>query len=256
MPIAIVGNYIHSLHEAILDSGNVNTSGGAEGIVVNGTNQEIAYNTIEDCWTPNETLGGAEGGCLEIIARSPGEIVENVYFHHNYCERSVGLFEARAGNFDGTGEKIQEHHAMVRNTTLAYNVVVDAMWLYLPQPANTDFDGLIFEHNTLIHGPANDDIPQRGAAGFGNFYDTDRFIPEKSCSGNTDCGVGTCINGSCYYQFELQPGDITVRNSLFVVLEGGGDARMTLPPGTDDFINNIFLVLAKLFPSIPFAVNE
>jgi len=55
----IVGNYIHSLHEVILDSGSVNTSGGAEGIVVNGTDHEIAYNTLVDLWTPNETLGGA-----------------------------------------------------------------------------------------------------------------------------------------------------------------------------------------------------
>ncbi|MBN2573693.1 MAG: hypothetical protein JXP73_03945, partial [Deltaproteobacteria bacterium] len=98
----VVGNYIHSLHEVILDSGSVNTSGGAEGIVVNGTGHEIAYNTLVDLWTPNETLGGAEGGCLEIIARTPGEVVENLNFHHNYCERSVGLFEACAGNFAGT----------------------------------------------------------------------------------------------------------------------------------------------------------
>lgn len=240
----VVGNHIHSLHEVILDSGNVNTSGGAEAIVVNGTDQEIAYNTIEDCWTPNETLGGAEGGCLEIIARSPGEIVENVYFHHNYCERSVGLFEACAGNFDGTAEKIQEHHAVVRNTVLAYNVVVDAMWLYLLQTANTDFDGLVFEHNTLVHGPVNDDIPQRGADGFGNFYDTDRFVPEQTCSAASDCGAGgdhrLCLQGTCYYQFLAQPGTVTVRNNLFVVLEGGGEATMKLPPGEDDVLDNIF----------------
>ena len=238
----MVGNYIHSLHEVILDSGDPNTSGGAEGIVVNGTDQEIAYNTLEDCWTPNETLGGAEGGCLEIIARSPGEVVENVSFHHNTCERSVGLFEACAGNFDGTSEKIQEHHAVVRNTVLAYNVVVDAMWLYLLQTANTDFDGLVFEHNTLIHGPANTDIPQQGAPGFGNFYDTDRLRPDVSCSTGSDCGVpgGTCFGGYCYYQFLAQPDTITVRNNLFVVLAGAAEATMKLPPGPNDVVNNIF----------------
>jgi hypothetical protein len=238
----IAGNYIHSLHVVILDSGNVNTSGGAEAIVVNGTDQEIAYNKIVDCWTPNETLGGAEGGCLEVIARSPGEVVENIYFHHNYCERAVGLFEACAGNFDGTAEKIQEHHAVLRNSVLAYNVVVDAMWLYLLQTANTDMDGLVFEHNTLIHGPANTDIPQQGAPGFGNFYDTDVFIPDKSCSASTDCAAtgSICLNGKCYYQFKAQPGQITVRNNLFVVLEGATAATMKLPPGPDDVVNNIF----------------
>jgi hypothetical protein len=239
----VVGNYIHSLHEVILDSGNVNTSGGAEAIVVNGTDHEIAYNTIVDCWTPNETLGGAEGGCLEIIARSPGEVVENILFHHNYCERSVGLFEACAGNFAGTAEKVQEHHAVVRNTVLAYNVVMDAMWLYLLQTVNTDMDGLVFEHNTLVHGTGNTDIPQQGAPGFGNFYDTDRFVPATSCSAASDCAGGPtaiCMNGNCCYQTKAQPGQITVRNNFFVVLQGAKAATMRLPPGPDDVLNNIF----------------
>jgi len=245
----IVGNYIHSLHQVILDNGSVNTSGGAEAIVVNGTDHEIAYNTIEDCWTLNETLGGAEGGCLEIIARTPGEVVENVTFHHNYCAKSVGLFEACAGNFAGTSERIQEHHAVVRNTTLAYNVVIDAMWLYLLQTVNTDMDGLVFEHNTLVHGPANTDIPQRGAPGFGNFYDTDMWVAAagmtpapKTCSTAADCGnsFAVCVGGSCAYQTKAQPGQITVRNNLFVVLSGATAATMKLPPGPDDVINNIF----------------
>jgi hypothetical protein len=239
----IVGNNIHDLHAVILDSGDVNTSGGAEAIVVNGTNQEIAYNTIVNCWCPNETLGGAEGGCLEIIARSPGEVVENVNFHHNYCERSVGLFEGDSGNFTGTAEKMQEHHAVIRNTTLAYNVVVDAMWLYLLQTVNTDMDHLVFEHNTLVHSPANGDIPQRGAAGFGNFYDTDKFNPAVSCSTVSDCNAGPtaiCLGGSCAYQTKAQPGQILVRNNLFVVLQGATAATMKLPPGPDDVVDNIF----------------
>lgn len=245
----IVGNYIHSLHEVILDSGSVNTSGGAEAIVVNGSGHEVAYNTIVDCWVENKTLGGAEGGCLEIIARTPGEVVENITFHHNHCERSVGLFEACAGNFAGTGERIQEHHAVVRNTTLAYNVVIDAMWLYLLQTANTDMDHLTFEHNTLVHGPKNTDIPQQGAAGFGNFYDTDMWVSAggmtpapKTCSTAADCGnaFAVCVGGNCAYQTKPQPGQILVRNNLFVVLPGATAATMRLPPGPDDVINNIF----------------
>jgi hypothetical protein len=245
----IVGNYIHSLHEVILDNGSVNTSGGAEAIVVNGTDHEIAYNTIDDCWTPNETLGGAEGGCLEVIARAPGEVVENVTFHHNLCTHSVGLFEACAGNFAGTSERVQEHRAVLRNTTLAYNVVIDAMWLYLLQTVNTDMDNLVFEHNTLVHGPANTDIPQQGAAGFGNFYDTDMWVTAagmtpapKTCSTAADCGnsFAACVGGNCAYQAKAQPGQIKVRNNLFVVLDGAKAATMKLPPGPDDVVANIF----------------
>jgi hypothetical protein len=137
--------------------------------------------------------------------------------------------------------KIQEYHAVVKNTVLAYNVVMDAMWLYLLQTANTDFDGFVFEHNTLIHGPHNTDIPQRGAPGFGNFYDTDR-IPNKTCSNDNDCNVpgGKCLMGNCYYQYLAQPGTITVRNNLFVVLPGATAATMKLPPGQNDVVNNIF----------------
>jgi hypothetical protein len=249
----VIGNYVHNLDVVILDDGSVNTSGGAEAIVINGTDHEIAYNSIADCWTPNETLGGAEGGCLEIIARAPGEVVENITFHHNYCTTSVGLFEACAGNFAGTAEKIQENHAVVRNTTLAYNVVVDAMWLYLLQTVNTDMDNLVFEHNTLVHSPANTDIPQQGAPGFGNFYDTDRWqggptTPDaKSCGTVDDCDgrpSAICLNGQCYYQTKAQPGQITVRNNFFVVLEGATAATMKLPPGPDDVINNIYSPVA------------
>lgn len=115
------------------------------------------------------------------------------------------------------------------------------MWLYLLQTANTDMDGLVFEHNTLIHSPVNEDIPQRGAPGFGNFYDTDRFIPERTCAADADCGANArCFSGICYYQFLAQPGTVTVRNNLFVVLEGATEATMKLPPGTDDAVNNIF----------------
>jgi hypothetical protein len=245
----VVGNYIHDLHEVILDSGSVNTSGGAEAIVVNGTNHEVAYNTIVNCWCPNDTLGGAEGGCLEIIARAPGEVVEDVTFHHNYCETSVGLFEGDSGNFTGTSERMQEHHAVIRNTTLAYNVVVDAMWLYLLQTVNTDMDHLVFEHNTLIHGPHNTDIPQQGAAGFGNFYDTDMWVAAggmtpapRTCSAAADCGnsFAVCVGGNCAYQAKAQPGQILVRNNLFVVLSGATAATMKLPPGADDVVDNIF----------------
>jgi hypothetical protein len=81
------------------DTGNVNTSGGSEAFVMHAGNNEVAYNTAVNCWVPNQTLNGAAGGCLEIIGNQAGQLIENAFFHHNYCERSVGLFEACAGNF-------------------------------------------------------------------------------------------------------------------------------------------------------------
>lgn len=84
---------------------------------MNAGNNEVAYNTAVNCWVPNETLNGAEGGCLEIIGNKAGQLIENAYSHHNYCERSVGLFEACAGNFTRDGQKIQLNHAVVRHST-------------------------------------------------------------------------------------------------------------------------------------------
>ena len=254
----IVGNYVHDLSGLSGDTGNVNTSGGSEAFVMNAGNNGVAYNSAVNCWVPNKTLNGAEGGCLEIIGNKANELIENAFFHHNYCERSVGLFEACAGNFSNDGLKIQLNHAIVRNSTVSYNVSIDAMWLYLLQPANTDFEGLTFEHNTLIHGPANTNIPQGGASAFGIVYDTDVVWTTGTnpttvpCTADADCGEKeVCLDykGSgkaCQYQFKLQPGNITVRNNMFVVLAGADAAMMTLPPGPNDFYNNLFAPKAPM----------
>ena len=253
----IVGNFVHDLSGMSGDSGNVNTSGGAEAYVMNAGNNEVAYNSAINCWGPNQTLNGAEGGCLEIIGNKAGQLIENAFFHHNYCERSVGLFEACAGNFSGDGQNIMLNHAKVLNSTVSYNVSIDAMWLYLLQPTNTDFENLVFEHNTLIHGPRNTDIPQGGAAMFGLAYDTDPVwtADKKShvpCTTDADCTgpKEQCLDNRgekiCVYQFKLQPNTVFVRNNLFVVLPDADAAMMVLPPGPDDVINNIFVPKAPM----------
>ena len=158
----IIGNSVHHLSAMSGDSGDMNTSGGAEAFMIMGSNNEIAYNSASEAHGPNETLGGEEGGCYEIVNGEARSVIEDVYFHHNYCERSIGLWEGCSGNFQGT-DAIQENHGIIRNVVLAYNVSVDAMWLYLIQPVNTDFDNVVFEHNTLIHTPANDSDFTQGA---------------------------------------------------------------------------------------------
>jgi hypothetical protein len=214
----IIGNYIHDIAGMVGDSGDMNTSGGAEGIMVMASNNEIAYNSVVNCWGENQTLGGAEGGCLEIVNGEARSTISNVTFHHNYCERSVGLWEGCSGNFSGT-DAIQENHGIIRDVVLAYNLSVDAMWLYLLQPVNTDFINLVFEHNTLVHTEANDDIPQGGAASFGLLV-------------NQDQG---------YTADPLQPGSVIVRNNIFYV-QSGSSAMFTEVP---DHYNNLFA------PSVP-----
>ena len=250
----ITGNYVHDLSGVTGDTGNYNTSGGSEAFIVNASYNEVSYNSAVNCWTPNETLNGAEGGCLEIIVPAANMTVENIFFHHNYCERSVGLFEACAGNFGGD-EPIQLNHAGIKDSYLAYNVAVDAMWLYLLQTVNTDMDNLVFEHNTLTHGPANDDIPQGGAGVFGIYFDQDPLFPHQPCASDAECGTGLrCLERQgegtvCTYEGYPEPGQITVRNNLFAVFEGGGSVIMELPPGESDAYGNVFS------PSAPFGAT-
>ena len=58
----VTRNHVHDLSGMSGDSGDMNTSGGAEAYMVMASNNEISYNSAVNCWGPNQTLGGAEGG--------------------------------------------------------------------------------------------------------------------------------------------------------------------------------------------------
>ncbi len=146
----ILHNYVHDLAWS-QSGGQMDNSGGAEGIMVMASNNEIAWNSAVRCWSSNATLGGMEGGCYEIVNGKAGSTISNVSFHHNYCELSIGLWEGCSGDFSATGGGIQENHGIIENVTISYNVAVDSMWLFLLQPVNTDFKNVVFANNTLIH---------------------------------------------------------------------------------------------------------
>ncbi len=217
------GNWIH--HNDVRNLGvsvsgdQMGTSGGAEAYMVMGSDNEISYNSASNCWSDNTTLGGAEGGCLEIVNGEGGSTISGVSFHHNYCEFSVGLFEGCSGDFSG-GDLIQLNHGIIRDSYVAYNVAIDAMWLYLLQPVNTDFINLVFEHNTLVHTELNDEIPQGAANAF------TLSVEEET------------VDGSTYGPTPLQPGNVTVRDNAFVVLGGSGMFNGALPDA--DHYNNLY----------------
>ena len=217
------GNYIH--HNNVHDLGwsisgdQMGTSGGAEAYIVNASNNEVAYNVASRCEAPNTTLGGAEGGCLEIIVQSARDTVRNVSFHHNYCELSVGLWEGCSGNFTGD-DAIQLNHGIIEDVYVAYNVSIDSMWLYLLAPVNTDFRNVIFEHNTLVHTEANADTEQRAANNF------------------TAAVTQETVGENSYGPYPLEPGNIIVRNNAFIVDGGAGMFQDGLP--ASDHYNNLF----------------
>jgi hypothetical protein len=71
-----LNNYVHDLNTMIVDAAQdsgtyINSIGGAEGIFVNGSNNEVAYNTFVNCsGVAQWTGGGCDGGATEVSALS------------------------------------------------------------------------------------------------------------------------------------------------------------------------------------------
>jgi hypothetical protein len=168
MGIGVVGNnnqvtncYVHDLTTDTGDTGDVNSSGGAEGIVIfGGSHIDIGHNTVARAHCKNKTLGGDEGGCTEIIMNplffnTYGKTIQDVQMHHNLCVDTVGLFESCQGTGEA-GFNPTKDPGTIQDITLAYNVVLDSKWMYLAQIVNTIHKNVVFEHNTIIHGSRND----------------------------------------------------------------------------------------------------
>jgi hypothetical protein len=197
----ITHNYVHDLGSDTGDTGNLNSSGGAEGIVIfGGKNIEVSYNAAVRCACKNKTLGGDEGGGIEIINPFGGTTIEDIRIHHNYVEDSVGLFEACTGT--GTGrEDPSKNPGTIKNVTVAYNVAVDSKWLYLLQTLNTHLKNVVFEHNTIIHTKRNQQIwskdPMSHPDMIGMFFYADPFTGSKISD-------------------QVKPTDLIVRDNIFI----------------------------------------
>lgn len=229
----ILGNYIHDLAWS-QSGGQMDNSGGAEGIIVMASNNEVAWNSAVRCLSVNSTLGGMEGGCYEIVNGKAGSTISNVSFHHNYCEDSVGLWEGCSGDFSATGGGIQDNHGIIENVTISYNVSVDSMWLFLLQPVNTDFKNVVFANNTLIHTAHSAAIYDKSSFHYsmgnavatytntasGQTYDTDNEFYKK--------GQG------------FQMGTIIVKNNIFIDDVGSTRYQM-FSTSFLDHSNNIFV---------------
>ena len=242
----VTGCYVHDF--GFSQSGaSMNNSGGAEGIMVMGSNNEISFCSVVNSYSPNKTLGGFEGGCYEIVNGKAGSTLSNISFHHNYCERSVGLFETSSGDFSSTGGHIQTNHGIVENVTVSYNISVDSMWLFLLQPVNTDFKNFVFSNNTIIHTkaskdywtiPVSTDFPNGqaynggGHAAMALAVDTDTVTDSSGTSTKY-------TTENAYYSMSsgFQPGTVIVKNNIFVDDIGAND--MMFMTKFADHSNNI-----------------
>jgi MYXO-CTERM domain-containing protein len=152
----VQGNYVHDL-KVVVDAPpgvDPNLVGGAEGIFVNGSNNEVAYNTFIDCSDYAEWTGGdCDGGATEVtVPGGVGGTVDGLKIHHNFGYNTCGFFEVSSmGNLvgggisDGGGVK-----GTFSNSTFYNNVSIDSGWLSLLQVSNTDLKNIKWENNTIV----------------------------------------------------------------------------------------------------------
>lgn len=142
----VQGNTIHDLIMGVDAPPGIdpNLVGGAEGIFINASNNEVAYNTFIRCKGPAEWVGmngGCDGGATEVTVRS-GRTMTGVKVHHNFSYDNCGFFEVATGFGDAKGT--------FADSQFYNNVTIDSGWMGLLQVNNTDLRNIEFYNNTLV----------------------------------------------------------------------------------------------------------
>jgi MYXO-CTERM domain-containing protein len=140
----VQGNYIHDLYISVDAAPGVdpNAVGGAEGIFVNGSNNEVSYNAFIGCRASAQWTGGScDGGATEVTVGAGGT-VSGVKIHHNFSYQSCGFFEVSSGSGSSKG--------VFKDSEFYDNVSVDSGWLMLLQVNNTDQSNIKWDNNTVV----------------------------------------------------------------------------------------------------------
>jgi hypothetical protein len=142
----VQGNLVYDLDRMAVDDENndvyANSVGGAEGIFVNGSNNEVAYNSFINCkavaaWQSEGDQIGYDGGATEVAVSQDGEVT-GLRVHHNYAYNTCGFFEV-----SGFG--------VFSDSEFYYNVSVDSAWAMLLQVNETTLSNIRWENNTFVH---------------------------------------------------------------------------------------------------------
>jgi len=156
----VQGNYVHDL-KVVVDAPpgvDPNLVGGAEGIFVNGSNNEVSYNTFIDCSDYAEWTGGnCDGGATEVtVPGGVGGTVSGLKIHHNFAYNTCGFFEVSSmGALVGGGGGIADAGSSAPKGTFSdsafyNNVMIDSGWISLLQVSNTDLKNIRWENNTIV----------------------------------------------------------------------------------------------------------
>ena len=153
----VQGNYVHDLHVVVDAPPGVdpNVVGGAEGIFVNNSNNEVAYNSFIDCSDYAQWTGGdCDGGATEVtVGSGAGATVSGLKIHHNLSINSCGFFEVSSMGALGAGGADAGNSApkgTFADSTFYNNLIIDSGWLSLLQVNNTDLKNIKWENNTFV----------------------------------------------------------------------------------------------------------
>jgi hypothetical protein len=142
----VQGNVVYDLFRMAVDSEDpdvyANAVGGAEGIFVNGSYNEVAYNSFINCkaeadWQSQGDQVGYDGGATEVAVSQDGEVT-GLKVHHNYSYNNCGFFEV-----SGFG--------VFSDSEFYYNVSIDSAWAMLLQVNETTLRNIRWENNTFVH---------------------------------------------------------------------------------------------------------
>jgi len=154
--VQALNNYIHDLSISVDAAPGVdpNQVGGAEGIFVNSSHVEVAYNRFINCstaaeWVSNTNGGGTrcDGGATEVTVPYAGEVTD-VHIHHNFSYNSCGFFEVASMPNSGSSTYVK---GKFTNSEFHDNVMVDSGWISLLQINNTKLTNVRWENNTIVH---------------------------------------------------------------------------------------------------------
>jgi MYXO-CTERM domain-containing protein len=141
------GNYIHDMIMGIDAAPGVdpNLVGGAQGIFINASKGELAYNTFVNCKGIAEWVGWSgdcDGGATEVSVASGATMVDTKV-HHNYSYNNCGFVEI-ATYFGSAGTGV------FKDADFYNNVSIDSGWMALLQVNNTEMANVKFFSNTFV----------------------------------------------------------------------------------------------------------
>lgn len=254
--IQVLNNYIHDLAISVDAPHGVdpNQVGGAEGIFVNSSHVEVAYNRFINCtsqaeWvtiTPDKPRcdGGATEVTVPLDKSGGGGEVTDVKIHHNFSYNSCGFFEV--STMPQTGATYVK--GKFTNSIFYDNVMVDSGWISLLQINNTKLSNVTWANNTIIHHflPTVKDASGKSVDmnDFGSSYI--QAIPFNSMSSGVTGGG------------ELSKGDIFWKNNLWYFdqkiidqFKGALSPIDATHASTDEFLKNITVTGDKFLSKDP-----